>query len=248
MDTSLDLDLDLNLSYSAFQTENKDDPFSFFPWNESIPMNPPELKRQNATVDLTQSMIFDNFVMPEEEYKLERPISPVPEQGQSPASSSPARSDESTVTHSEPVPPPPATRNTDPEDENPGNEQRLAYSYHMIVQQHINTEQVRQAFQGLSARLMQCAPGDCRAYHSVLNEWLCARLSRVAAAQMMVRYFAHDKQICYIFKEVHNKESIVRYTKSCVRSWKRKRYARFFKFGTILNNRNSEFVSFSSIT
>lgn len=91
-----------------------------------------------------------------------------------------------------------------------------------IVKDSLSTEKLMKAFEALHQELQSCEKGCCRAYHTILNEWLCARLSRVAAAQMMVRYFAYGCQVCYIFKEVTDKSLIRRYCRSCLRAYARK--------------------------
>ena len=92
-----------------------------------------------------------------------------------------------------------------------------------ILRRQVNIDEVKTAFQSLGQKLLDCETGDCRAYHSILNEWLCARLSRVAAAQMMVQFFANGCQVCYIFREVSGHGFSVRYTKSCIRTHNRQR-------------------------
>lgn len=102
--------------------------------------------------------------------------------------------------------------------------QALDPAFEDIILPSMDKILVQKAFTKLAEELHSCKVGDCRAYHTILNEWLCARLSRVAAAQMMVRFFAYDSQVCYIFKEINDPGMIRRYTRSCVRALRRKRY------------------------
>ena len=100
--------------------------------------------------------------------------------------------------------------------------QNLDDRFISLLNSNIDKKKVLDSFQALANVLLQSTLGDCRAYHSVLNEWLSARLSRVAAAQMMVRFFAHDKQICFVFKEITDVSLLNRHVRSCIRNFARK--------------------------
>lgn len=100
--------------------------------------------------------------------------------------------------------------------------QSLDARFMALLHPNIDKKKVISSFEGLSKALLKSPLGDCRAYHSILNEWLSARLSRVAAAQMIVRYFAHDRQVCYIFKEISDNSLLNRHVRSCIRNFARK--------------------------
>ena len=89
------------------------------------------------------------------------------------------------------------------------------------LSEEMNPVEISTAFDALSKVLRQSAVSNPK-FHGILNEWFSARLSRVLAAQMMVQYFAHHKQVCYMFQEVSNNMLVRRYIRSCIRRSKKK--------------------------
>ena len=89
------------------------------------------------------------------------------------------------------------------------------------LSEEMDPDEISKAFDALSKVLRQSEVSN-PTFHAILNEWFSARLSRVLAAQMMVQYFAHHKQVCYMFQEVSNNMLVRRYIRSCIRRSKKK--------------------------
>ena len=99
--------------------------------------------------------------------------------------------------------------------------QSLTDGFRSVLHTNIHIPTMLESFQRLAQVLLDMEIGNCRGYHSTLNDWLSARLSRVTAAQMMVRFFANDRQVCFIFQEIQDHGLINRHIRSCMRSYQR---------------------------
>lgn len=184
-------------------------------WNSAVvdtwPLSPPRLVRQSGSFLPPDSPTYGDFSTIFDLYDKEKYTSS--------SSLSPSKSKEDSVDSTETVvvpSPKPSPRPAPP--------QFLNENFVELLSDNISKEQALESFQKLAQELIKLDIGDCRAYHSTLNDWLSARLSRVTAAQMMVRFFANDKQICYIFQEISDPNLINRHVRSCVRNHKRLRY------------------------
>lgn len=199
--------------------------------------SPPKLTRQNAACDLSQFDLTESIQDYDEEvvspFKLRYSLDDIlyrEDDAPHPLDLNfkPYESEEDSK---QPVSPPNSvasdneSENVQPEDKTVACAplQSLTDGFRSILHDNIHVPTMLESFHKLAQALMDIDIGNCRRYHSTLNDWLSARLSRVTAAQMMVRFFANDKQICFIFQEIQDRGLINRHIRSCIRSYQRVR-------------------------